>query len=566
MTGGVSGGGTAGGSSGPGVAGGVDPGAGAARLPDGGASLLGRLYAGALPLHPHTDDATGGVIDYLRTQWGADHLAAADPHSQYLQTSEGGISQADADLRFVNTAGDTVTGALGVDQGVIFDGGRLRSENAYGAGLLLKAPAATYRYVSFESGAYGPGPGSQRWQILGASQTPETGGNAGSDFAISRYSDAGGLLGTWLSGNRATGAATFGGAVTVNSGSGRALTVHADAASGEQIVFERNDGSLVGWIGADANNLVVHTEGTRSVMFGVGGNIHVNPTAGYFAPLLNAVTTLGHPSIRWVNVYTQTLDATGAATFGGALSTTGALTVQSKPVAVSPTAGNALTWDATGLYAAGGAGGAVSSVDGQTGAVDLHATYCDVSGDTITGALVLQGATATTNVLQAKLAADAQPRFRADASGLLEWGTGAGVPTASLSRAAANELRTNSDLTPTPTNSRDLGAAALSWRTLYCRDLTSPSDSGFVRVGLTNPAAAGEVRLRNTGALAWRNAGNTADLTLAMNANDRLALAVGAANLTTSATGGSATAPPAQPVEYLSVVVNGNVRKLVLYS
>jgi len=38
-------------------------------------------------LAPHTHEAadSGGVIDYLRTQWGADHLAAPDPHDQYLQ-------------------------------------------------------------------------------------------------------------------------------------------------------------------------------------------------------------------------------------------------------------------------------------------------------------------------------------------------------------------------------------------------------------------------------------------------------------------------------------------------
>jgi hypothetical protein len=39
-------------------------------------------------LSPHTHEAaeSGGLIDYLRTQWGIDHLAAANPHSQYLQT------------------------------------------------------------------------------------------------------------------------------------------------------------------------------------------------------------------------------------------------------------------------------------------------------------------------------------------------------------------------------------------------------------------------------------------------------------------------------------------------
>ena len=46
------------------------------------------LYAplgegGDLVAHTHLDLATGGVIDYLRTQWGTDHLAHANPHPLY---------------------------------------------------------------------------------------------------------------------------------------------------------------------------------------------------------------------------------------------------------------------------------------------------------------------------------------------------------------------------------------------------------------------------------------------------------------------------------------------------
>src|SRR4029450_12295116 len=57
-------------------------------------------------------------------------------------------------------------------------------------------------------------------------------------------------------------------------------------------------------------------------------------------------------------------------------------------------------------------------------AAEGSGAYLPLSGGTLSGALTLQGATATTNVLQAKLAADTQPRFRADASGKLEWGAG----------------------------------------------------------------------------------------------------------------------------------------------
>jgi hypothetical protein len=87
-------------------------------------------------------------------------------------------------------------------------------------------------------------------------------------------------------------------------------------------------------------------------------------------------------------------------------------------------------------------------------------------------------------------------------------------------------------------------------------------------LGVSLPASAGAIRLRNAanGQINWRNAGNTADLSLTMDASDQLALTVGAGSLTTSATGGSATALPAQPVGYLTVVLNGTARKLPYYS
>jgi hypothetical protein len=48
-----------------------------------------------------------------------------------------------------------------------------------------------------------------RWDMVIATNEPETGGNAGSNFAISRFNDAGGYLGTPIQINRATGVVTF---------------------------------------------------------------------------------------------------------------------------------------------------------------------------------------------------------------------------------------------------------------------------------------------------------------------------------------------------------------------
>lgn len=53
------------------------------------------------------------------------------------------------------------------------------------------------------------------------------------------------------------------------------------------------------------------------------------------------------------------------------------------------------------------------------------------------------GASATTYWLKGGAAADAQPRIRADRSGLFEWGGGAGLPDTNLYRSAANTLKTD---------------------------------------------------------------------------------------------------------------------------
>jgi hypothetical protein len=194
-------------------------------------------------------------------------------------------------------------------------------------------------------------------------------------------------------------------------------------------------------------------------------------------------------------------------------------------------------------------------------------SYLPLTGGTLSGALVLQGAGTTTNVLQAKLAADTQPRFRADASGKLEWGAGGSTaPDAALQRTATGKLSPTVDFLPATDNGVLLGNGTARWSQLYAMLVQVANDSGTVTVGQTNPASSGTVRLRSAALVAWRNAGNTGNLSLTMDASDQLALTVGAGSLTTSATGGSATALPAQPQGYLTVVLNGTARKLPYYA
>lgn len=70
------------------------------------------------------------------------------------------------------------------------------------ATVTVSASAGQLRLVGFQTA------GSNRW-YLGADQIAESGANAGSDFGVFRYSDAGGYLGNPFVISRATGDASF---------------------------------------------------------------------------------------------------------------------------------------------------------------------------------------------------------------------------------------------------------------------------------------------------------------------------------------------------------------------
>lgn len=76
------------------------------------------------------------------------------------------------------------------------------SDNAATVGITVAKAAGNGRWVQFLTGALA------RW-FIGANTTAEGGANAGSDYVVQRYNDAGTLLGTSLSVSRATGQITF---------------------------------------------------------------------------------------------------------------------------------------------------------------------------------------------------------------------------------------------------------------------------------------------------------------------------------------------------------------------
>jgi hypothetical protein len=182
--------------------------------------------------------------------------------------------------------------------------------------------------------------------------------------------------------------------------------------------------------------------------------------------------------------------------------------------------------------------------------------------------LALTGPTTGTNALALRVAGDAYPRFRIAANGLLEWGPGTTAPDVTLGRSAGASLEANTSLVPTTTQTYDLGNTANLWRNVNASGQFRLWGSGVLEIGSSVASAAGVIRLRNAanGLIGWRNAGNTADLSLTMDASDRLALAVGPATLTTTATAGVATALPAAPLGYVTAVLNGTPVKLPYYA
>jgi len=156
-------------------------------------------------------------------------------------------------LNKVSTAGGTMTGALvapelrvaavGSNNYAIVDGdaGRVR-------GVLLRTST------------------SARW-IAGASSGLESGSNAGSDFVLQAYNDAGGLLGDRLTISRATGAATFAGDVVASKASGDARMLVSGPALSNLVL---------GLQTADAMRWAIYASGSPESSTATGSDLVIN--------------------------------------------------------------------------------------------------------------------------------------------------------------------------------------------------------------------------------------------------------------------------------------------------
>jgi Chaperone of endosialidase len=110
----------------------------------------------------------------------------------------------------------------------------------------LDAPAGNNRGWAITSS------GVMRW-LAYASQAAESGGNAGSDYSLARYNDAGNLIDQTLTITRSSGTANFsgalvgnGGSLTINSTIGATFILNKAAATNQCVIIGQNAG-LARW-------------------------------------------------------------------------------------------------------------------------------------------------------------------------------------------------------------------------------------------------------------------------------------------------------------------------------
>lgn len=242
-------------------------------------------------------------------------LTQEEGDQRYAMAALSGISQDAADLRYVNLMGDRMTGQLTIDYGA---GGPNLNLEQPNTGLPL-----TVAYTRSDK---------SRWQV-GVVQGAETGANAGSDFIIARYDDAGNYLSQALTIYRNTGNALLSGDLVVMGDvtwgvlpdSGFRLGVEgpyyvwrrADDLTVLATLHTVGDFGVIGQVSA-GNGVFTGANGTTTTISS-SLNISLKPAANYVHPDANNARYLGHPSLRWATTFTQNLDAAGRIDVAGDL-------------------------------------------------------------------------------------------------------------------------------------------------------------------------------------------------------------------------------------------------------
>ena len=129
--------------------------------------------------------------------------------------------------------------------------------------------------------------GVHRWSLVAGDQTPEVGGNAGSDFVLRRYSDMGTLIDVPLVISRATG-----NMMTKSLDVDGRLDVHGDID-----VYRPNAPSTGVMYMNQARSAYHYFDGSSHVLQGGGLSVGGNINAAHLS--VNSITTNGHYLTTW---------------------------------------------------------------------------------------------------------------------------------------------------------------------------------------------------------------------------------------------------------------------------
>lgn len=140
--------------------------------------------------------AAAAAAQLVSTALGLDLLASGNNPLRVFTNALERLRVTGAGRVLINTTTDDGANELQVNGGVALH------TAAANAQITLDSNAARYREIAYETA------GSLRW-TQGANNVAESGSNAGSDWFLSRYTDAGGLVDSPVSIVRSTGVATF---------------------------------------------------------------------------------------------------------------------------------------------------------------------------------------------------------------------------------------------------------------------------------------------------------------------------------------------------------------------
>jgi hypothetical protein len=181
-------------------------------------------------------------------------------------------------------------------------------------GLRTTGAAQTRAIVGFNPG------GAQRWAVVPGDSSAESSGNAGSNFQVVRYSDAGASLDAPLTINRATGAMAV---KALSYTGGLSGTGNHDALSGDMWTY-RAGNTATGILWMNAAKSAYHIWDGATHLF-VGGGLSTNGGALSCGTLnCNTLSTNGYGATTWGLTSHGAITVNGAANINGSIRMVGA--------------------------------------------------------------------------------------------------------------------------------------------------------------------------------------------------------------------------------------------------